>query len=652
MLLLTAMEAWGQKQGKERVDSLLAELHSDRFRNREDTNKIKLLNNLSFSIHYIDPIEGLKYGKKALALSEKLEWKKGLGLAYNALYASYSTMGEYDTAIACCMKSLAIFKELKHIKNIASNYGNLAECYGAKADYYNALKYEFEELKIAETLNDVNMVSLSKMNIGSTYMSMRNYQKAIEYFNTAIAGLLQQSDQRAIAQCYINLSNCYNNLNNPDLSLTYAIKGLKIFEELQEKVGLQNAYTTIAGAYKQMGNPTKTIEYELKAIDIDHEIDYKYGLVINSLNVGMILLQLADDTLYHLQPSELIPATKTGKARKAAEYLEQGAKTAIDIQALNYLQRIYDLLHNAYKITLDYDKAFNALYSYDQIKDSIANNDIQLKIASLETEREKQLKEKQIELNKLSEKKKENERSMFIAGIILLISAVFISILNYNKIKAANKEKEVLINKKDMLLKEIHHRVKNNLQVVGTLLDLQMNTIEDEQAKDAMGESASRVKSISLIHQQLYQHDDISTIEFSKFSKELLYQISSVFKGKNQEINLTGHINETNIDIDTAIPLGLILNELMTNSFKYAFNDKKSGNIEIDLETQGTEYILTYKDSGPGLPENYDIKAAKTLGMKLLMRLCKQIAGSMTYNRNTNVFTIKFKDVAGRKMID
>ncbi len=652
LLLLVCLQTIAQKQGKERVDSLLAELNSDRFRKTEDSNKVKLLNNLSFSIHYIDPNEGLRYGKEALALSEKLNWKKGLGLSYNSLYATYSTKSIYDTAIECCFKSLEIFKELGNIKNVATNLGNIAECYGAKSDFYTSLKYEFQELSIADSLNDATMISICQMNIGSTYMSLQNFSKAIDYFNTALIVLEKQTDQRSKAQCYINLSSCYNNLNSFDLGLTYAMKGLKIFEKLQEKIGLQNAYTTMASSYKELGNPSKSIEYEMKAIEIDKEIDYKYGLVINSLNVGMLLLQLAEDTIYHVKPDEFIPSSKTGKINKAIYYLENGARTGIEIQSLDQLARIYNLLHNAYKLTCEYDLAFEALYNYELIKDSIFNNDINLKIASLETEREKELKEKQIELNKLSEIKKRNERAMFIAGIILLMAAVFIIILNYNKLKDANKEKEALINRKDMLLKEIHHRVKNNLQVVGTLLDLQMNSVDDIQARDAMGESASRVKSISLIHQQLYQNEDITTIEFSKFSKELLYQVSSIFRSKNQNVRLTGNINETNIDIDTAIPLGLILNELMTNSFKYAFAKQDDGFIEINLSTEGFEYTLSYRDTGPGLPENFDIKTAKTLGMKLLIRLCKQIGGSLQYHKDIKMYTLKFKDVTGRKMID
>ena len=219
------------------------------------------------------------------------------------------------------------------------------------------------------------------------------------------------------------------------------------------------------------------------------------------------------------------------------------------------------------------------------------------------------------------------------------------------EVEKQKKVADKLLVQKDILMKEIHHRVKNNLQVISTLLDLQLDNINDLVARKAISEGMGRIKSISLIHQQLYQGDEMAGIELPRFTDELMRQVTMLFKKPGQEIVLTHDVTNKLLDIDTAVPLGLIMNELMTNSYKYAFGDGGKGSINIHVSELDGNYTLTYRDSGPGLPAGFDMSRSTTLGQVVMSSLSKQLGGSFNYNEPTKEFVVTFKDITQRKMI-
>jgi two-component sensor histidine kinase len=201
-----------------------------------------------------------------------------------------------------------------------------------------------------------------------------------------------------------------------------------------------------------------------------------------------------------------------------------------------------------------------------------------------------------------------------------------------------------------MLMKEIHHRVKNNLQIISSLLNLQLTKIHDDMARVAIEEGITRISSIALIHHYLYK-DDSNSIEFGGFVKELIKQVSAVYHKERQQLMVNDTVPETLMDIDTALPLGLILNELVTNSYKYAFSERADCKISVALEQRATDYVLRYSDNGPGLPENYDVQTIRSLGMILIKSLSKQLGGGFSYYKDENSFVIVFKDTIARKNI-
>jgi two-component sensor histidine kinase len=206
------------------------------------------------------------------------------------------------------------------------------------------------------------------------------------------------------------------------------------------------------------------------------------------------------------------------------------------------------------------------------------------------------------------------------------------------------------LNQKDMLLREIHHRVKNNLQIISSMLELQAANANSEPLRKALVEGQTRVSSIALIHHRLYEYDSLGQVEFNGFLNDLYKQVSAVFQKPGQRVEVLYGVPETYFDIDTIVPLGLIVNELLTNSFKYAFNDTAQRKIVLSMAiVQEGHYVFSYNDSGQGLPEGFDIQKGASLGLRLVYRLSKQLGGSVSYDKAKNTFFINFKDSTTRK---
>ncbi len=199
---------------------------------------------------------------------------------------------------------------------------------------------------------------------------------------------------------------------------------------------------------------------------------------------------------------------------------------------------------------------------------------------------------------------------------------------------------------KEILLKEVHHRVKNNLQIIGSLLKFQTKYIKDPEAMEIFKESQNRIRSISMIHEKLYQTKDLSRVEFSGYVKTLITQLFIAFGIQPDEISFTVNANNIFLSVDNAIPCGLIINEIVTNSLKYAFPDNRKGHISIDVSYNNTHYTLKIADDGVGMPEGYEIDKPETLGLQLVNTLVFQLDAELRLERNNGTcYTITFSNM-------
>jgi PAS domain S-box-containing protein len=222
--------------------------------------------------------------------------------------------------------------------------------------------------------------------------------------------------------------------------------------------------------------------------------------------------------------------------------------------------------------------------------------------------------------------------------------AVIATLLDITDIKAAEEQIRTSLTEKEVLLKEVHHRVKNNLQIISTLLDLQFEKIVDEPSLKALRESQDRIKAMALLHEKLYQSSDLASIDFAEYMEKLALFLFNSHMADQDRINLKVDVGHLPLDIDRAIPCGLIVNELVSNALKYAFPGDRSGTISIIiLKDKDDRITLTVADTGVGMPPGLDFRNTETLGLQLVNMLARQLGGQVSLESGSGTaFTIRF----------
>lgn len=317
-----------------------------------------------------------------------------------------------------------------------------------------------------------------------------------------------------------------------------------------------------------------------------------------------------------------------------------------------------------YNLIKDYKMASQYYYHYIQSNDSVLSIEkerhfINQSVAYNVQNKELELRQKNIILAnaKLEESKQKTYRAYTVTGIVLLIAIIILLILNNQYSKKREKELaqinkqiqsqniviEQSLKEKEILLKEIHHRVKNNLQIITSMLSLQISKTNSEDSKFILNEAKQRIASIALTHQMLYQKGNFSSLQLNDFISKLILQIESTISQNNVSITLNIQPNNTSVNIDTAIPLGLIVNEILTNCFKHAFPNNRSGNIAVTLVKELNKTVLTISDNGIGFNVENTLQN-KSLGLELIEILSDQLSASLkTINDNGTKYILTLK---------
>ncbi|MDQ7818005.1 MAG: histidine kinase dimerization/phosphoacceptor domain -containing protein [Melioribacteraceae bacterium] len=245
----------------------------------------------------------------------------------------------------------------------------------------------------------------------------------------------------------------------------------------------------------------------------------------------------------------------------------------------------------------------------------------------------------------------ENEKLSTLVEVSNHVSVAIMQLNFEEKLKIHSEEMKHSLEEKEILLKEIHHRVKNNLQVISSLLSLQSMNIKDEANLSIFKDSQMRVRSIALVHEKLYQSTDLSRIDFAEYIKNLVSYIKDSYIMSSQNIAIIFEMDKIFLSIDKAVTLGLLLNELLSNAFKYAFpkmetpDDKKKFILIKFTTTEDSKLLLMVSDNGVGIPETHNIEASTSLGLKLVSNLISQINGKLTIKHKDNTeFAIVFDE--------
>ncbi len=306
------------------------------------------------------------------------------------------------------------------------------------------------------------------------------------------------------------------------------------------------------------------------------------------------------------------------------------------------VEDIYGKLHEINSKLGNYKEAYQYAILEKTMKDSLLNEDKRNLLFSLEKKYETEKKEQQVALltaendvKDLRIKEGNYQRNIFFSitlGLLGLLSILYYSFRKNKESKrlleVQNKIIEKNLAEKDVLLREIHHRVKNNLQVVSSLLSLQSNYISDDAALKAINEGKDRVSSMALIHQNLYKENDITGIETTFYFTELIDHLFDSYNIRENEISLVKNIESIKLDVDTMIPLGLIANELISNALKHGFTQSLTGTLTFTLKMRDDQLIMSVKDTGKGINEE-EFLNSKSFGNKMITAFMQKLGAKM-----------------------
>jgi len=487
----------------------------------------------------------------------------------------------------------------------------------ALESYKKAKKYAIEA-------KDKRLEATASSNIGALYIVLKDYEKALKIIREAIEikesigfdlGTIPDMDQIAII---------YHQTDAPEAE--------EHLEKFYQKTLLSENGIYIAAALKRMGL------YYIKEKDWDKaeasflklfEFESKYRFTELDKNNFRAWLS----GIYN-QKKEYRKALKYSEAAVASYDKEKIEQVSYIIPALTNLAQAQFETGNQRKAWNNQVKMVNMLRdSFENTQQTaLADAIAQFEIKENRLALEKAETEKQLEVQKAAAARNTYLSLLGGAGLLLLLGFFYNrQIRKANQTIALQKtELESSLNEKEVLLKEVHHRVKNNLQVISGLLSKQARKSDDEEVKKMIREGRDRVYSMALVHQNLYQAENLSAINIKNYLEELTRNIAASQANENIEVELK--VDDSKLDIDVAIPVGLILNELISNAFKYAFPNQIGGKINIDFYKKAESFFLRVSDNGIGLPEGFDFTQSKSLGLNLVKGLVRQLDGVFVFD--------------------
>ncbi|QMU27139.1 sensor histidine kinase [Adhaeribacter radiodurans] len=345
-----------------------------------------------------------------------------------------------------------------------------------------------------------------------------------------------------------------------------------------------------------------------------------------------------------------------GQQAQGLRYLQQALQFAHQIKLPYRAMEIYQVIARYNQQMGNYQQALTYFTRYDLLRDSLALLE-NLRLMN-ELEVQYQAGQKDQEINVLTQKSKTRAIQMYatlgIMGILIISGIVFG--LQFRTIRRKN----ILLNtqneqineqaeKLKLLMKELHHRVKNNLQIVSSLLSLQSNRLQDEDARRAVKVGRQRIEAMSLIHRSLYQQDNPNLVNMREYITDLAESLMESFGVSKGELKLDLCISVAELDVDKALPIGLIINEWVTNAFKYAYPNVPEPHLSINLQDNNGLQLLI-QDNGPGLPAAVWEKPQTSFGLKLVKVLSKQLNGTCSVqNQNGTTFTLHVPETTLKK---
>ena len=576
----------------------------------QDTSRFRVINDLAYHYHTRNlkkSLEIINRGLLEVRQNGNALWEGRMQVTQGAILLRLEELDQAELALRSALEKLPEAETWLLLTNLGYVYerrGNLSE----------AFEYATKTLELGEKYQDKKAIAMAYSDVSNLYWKQGKYEKGVEYGLRSIAIF----EERGIKDLDFDftlhvLGNNLVELGRVDDALSYFQRSISIGKQYGFYNNLSDSYIALTDLYSQIG--------DFENSEISGKEALKYAELLQ--NEFMIVRSL--HSLGKLK-------NKLEEYAEAVAYLEHSIQTATaDFGDMYYLSLIHRDLSEAFEGANRLEESLKAFKKYNELNQLVFNTEADQRIAQLQTEMDVNQKENTISLQ--NEKLKQQEIiqvfTLILAGVmifvLLLVYRVFLRRKKYSLLlEKQNKEKE-------FLLKEIHHRVKNNLETISSLLSLQTAQVDNKELRDIMRESQNRVQSMGIIHQNLYLGENLAAIEMKNYFENLGGFIIDSFDMTDRVV-LKFHMDTMELNVDRAIPIGLIVNELITNSLKYAFPNGRQGIIGIRMREENSILHLSITDNGVGMGENPQIRGTG-FGSQLITLLTQQLDGKMTLNK-------------------
>ena len=547
-----------------------------------DSIRFDSLMNLGNRLEFDDKNISLRSYQELLKIAQKSNHKTRIARALYLLGCEEQVFERYALAINYLQQSYQLYDELKLYKKVIKCSNKIAQVLDAQQDYNSALKYFKKTLGLSKKYNFPEYEAYSYISVGNIENGhLGNYESALANYKKGIALCKNLKLDEAYYDGLLNLSGLYKNMKDYD-------KALKTLEEPINYYHKNNTY----GGYA-----------EAMALEKKGEVLFQKKDYAQAQQITLKSLQLVENQAQSLE---------------------------LRVESTDLLRKIYDAQNNI-PVAYETQKKWRVLY------DTLTNQNARKTVATLQTQFETAQKESQIK--ELDEQNHVQQTQLIwaISGFtVLLISLIggfyLYQKLNQNKLKVEEQSQQLTT-----LMKELHHRVKNNLAIVSSLLSMQSNRLEDKNAAKAVREGQMRVQAMSLIHRRLYKTDDVSTVNIKDYFTELAESLMQAYGYSSDDFELNVEVENPALDVDLAIPLGLIVNELITNCFKYAYEGVTHPCLHIYLKND-KDITLKIQDNGIGIDEELVSQKSNSFGQKLIKGLSKQLKGTYRFENNQGTY--------------
>ncbi len=515
---------------------------------------------------------------------------------------------------------------------IATAFNNIGFAYSVQGKMTEALRYNRKSLALWEKLGDVESISKVLNNIGVLYRSAGDFDKAEEYYDMALKKLVEEGDTSGIALCHNNLGGIYREKGDLKSALDHYRTAVKLRTIIGDKNGLAATLNNIGALYKGENKLDSSSFYFSRSLEIVLNEQNPRGIAHASYNLAEVEFERKNYD-------------------RALELGELSLKNAQQINGITNLIQASGLLAKIYELKGDWENAYKMQRLCSENAEKVKNEELNRELIKGEIKNEY---DKQIAINqKESEKKleiaaqQEKIQNYFTFGVvfILILVVLFIFILA-KRLRTLRDQKETIEkqnNERKGLLQEIHHRVKNNFQIISSLLKLQSYNHKNKVVEDAFNGAINRIHAMAMVHEIIYKQGTFTGISARVYLTSLVGSLKDSFA--NDRLNIQVDAFENDLDPEHFIPIGIIINELITNSYQHAFNESNENSaISIVLRKKGKVVELIYKDNGKGYVETESIDS---FGMDLIRTMVEQLSGKMEFSTEgewTTVFSIEFED--------